>query len=145
MIYYLWWSDKIFGIFFLKKAVFGTLFNLNAEIWTRKQNDLLIWKLEVSRMPKMSNILFIEQSMVLFHFINSQLHKKWSWSRDFFGRKKKIASAILEKSKIPSIQVVTNVILNNFYRRNFWFCSNWRRYFFFLRKIWNRPHLKYMS
>ena len=44
--------------------------------------------------------------------------------------KKKIASTILEKSKIPSIQVVKNNICNNLYRRNFWFFQNCGRYFF---------------
>ena len=42
----------------------------------------------------------------------------------FSAVKKKIASTILEKSRIPSIQVVTNVILHNLYRRIFLFFSN---------------------
>ena len=46
-----------------------------------------------------------------------------------FSVKKNLPS-IFEKSKIPSIQLVTNINLNNLYIRNFWFWSNWRRSFF---------------
>ena len=126
-----------FRHFFLKKAVFSILFYINTKIYSGEVNELLIWKLEVSRMPKMPNMMLIEYFfMFLFHFENSRLYENRGWSRDFFGRKKKIASAILEKSKIPSIQVVTNIILHNLYRRNFWFFSNWRRYFFFTNNFW---------
>ena len=46
---------------FLKKlTVFGTLFYINTKIDSGELNELLIWKLEVSRMPKMPNILLIE-------------------------------------------------------------------------------------
>ena len=46
---------------FLKKlTVFGTLFYINTQIDSGELNELLIWKLEVSRMAKMPNILLIE-------------------------------------------------------------------------------------
>ena len=58
----------------------------------------------------------------------------------FFSVKKNLAS-IFEKSKIPSIQLVTNINLNNLYIRNFWFLPNWRRTFFFYISFfaWNLP------
>ena len=49
-----------FEQFFKKQTVFGTLFYINTKIFSGEPNELLIWKLEVSRMPKMSKIILIE-------------------------------------------------------------------------------------
>ena len=73
---------------------------------------------------------------VLFDRVKSE-------AANIFSAKKKIPVSIFEKSKIPSIQIVTKTILHNLYIRNFWFGSNWRSSFFFGNKtqIFFSPYL----